>query len=59
MFVFLSLFRAARNLYQLVLRHQKVERDESHDSVDPIKRVKQQLDKVMTTAERKDFRIFV
>ncbi|CAF1667372.1 unnamed protein product, partial [Adineta ricciae] len=37
---------AARNLYQLVLRHQKVERDESHDSVDPIKRVKQQLDKV-------------
>ncbi|CAF0976618.1 unnamed protein product [Adineta ricciae] len=37
---------AARNLYQLVLRHQKVEKDESHDSVDPIKRVKQQLDKV-------------
>ncbi|UJR37984.1 hypothetical protein I4U23_030666 [Adineta vaga] len=37
---------AARNLYQLVLRHQKVEKDESHEPVDPLKNVRQQLDKV-------------
>ncbi len=35
-----------RNLHQLVLRQQKVDREESQDAEDPIKRVRQQLDKV-------------
>jgi len=35
-----------RNLHQLVLRQQKVDREESQDAADPIKRVRQQLDKV-------------
>jgi len=40
-------FRAVRNLHQLVLRQQKVEKEEEIDEVeDPIKRVRQQLDKV-------------
>lgn len=40
-------FRAVRNLHQLVLRQQKVEKEEEVDEVeDPIKRVRQQLEKV-------------
>ena len=39
--------RAVRNLHQLVLRQQKVEKEEEGDETeDPIKRVRQQLDKV-------------
>lgn len=45
--IFSHNFRAVRNLYQLVLRQQKAEQDEETDEVeDPIKRVRQQLDKV-------------
>jgi hypothetical protein len=44
---FSSNSRAVRNLHQLVLRQQKVEKEEEIDEVeDPIKRVRQQLDKV-------------
>ncbi len=45
-FIFILNFRAVRNLHQLVLRQQKVDREESQDAEDPIKRVRQQLDKV-------------
>ncbi|CAF0721923.1 unnamed protein product [Adineta steineri] len=37
---------AVRNLYHLVLRQQKVDKDESQDIIDPVKRVRQQLEKV-------------
>ncbi len=46
-FNFLQNFRAVRNLHQLVLRQQKVEGEGEGDEIeDPIKRVRQQLDKV-------------
>ncbi len=52
--MFSSNSRAVRNLHQLVLRQQKVEKEEEIDEVeDPIKRVRQQLDKV------KEFFIFI
>ena len=40
--------RAVRNLHQLVLRQQKVEQEgeQAEEIEDPIKRVRQQLDKV-------------
>lgn len=39
--------RAVRNLHQLVLRQQKTDKeDEEAETEDPIKRVRQQLDKV-------------
>ena len=41
--------RAVRNLHQLVLRQQKTDKeDEEAETEDPIKRVRQQLDKVKT-----------
>ena len=39
--------RAVRNLHQLVLRQQKIEKEEEEsENEDPIKRVRQQLEKV-------------
>ena len=49
MTIIISLFsRAVRNLYQLVLRQQKVEQEgeQAEEIEDPIRRVRQQLDKV-------------
>lgn len=42
--------RAVRNLYQLVLRQQKIDKEEDTEEIeDPIKRVRQQLEKVRST----------
>ena len=51
-----EVFRAVRNLHQLVLRQQKIEKEEEEsENEDPIKRVRQQLEKVTSSICRDDF----